>query len=210
MGKLQDLTNRRFGRLFVLRRAEKNSAWQKVTWWVRCDCGKELPVVGASLRRRLTLSCGCLKAEVSRATCQKSPRNLPLGRASRNSLLRIYKNNAARRGWIWNIDDKVFDFITQQPCHYCGVPPSNVHEGHNCASSYTYSGIDRLNSNRDYTKNNVVPSCKVCNRAKMAMSYEEFLGYLERVKNFRAEKGVQNGKTGLPIPLEEEHPCLEN
>jgi hypothetical protein len=36
-------------------------------WHVRCDCGNESIVSGLSLRRGATRSCGCLRAEASRA-----------------------------------------------------------------------------------------------------------------------------------------------
>lgn len=204
--KLIDLTGRRFGRLLVLGRAEKKDRWGKVMWLVKCKCGEELtenppplpPVSGASLRRGLTRSCGCLRDESSRSSCLNSPRRLPLGRASRNALMGVYRNCAARRGWVWEIENELFDEITQQPCHYCGNPPSAVHQGNNCGGGYTYSGIDRKNSEKGYTKDNVLPCCFICNRAKMTMSYDEFINYLERVKTFRL--AVSNQKIGLSVP----------
>lgn len=62
MPKLIDLTNRRFGRLFVVRRDSTNIA-KKPRWICRCDCGSETTTNGDCLRRGVTQSCGCLQRE---------------------------------------------------------------------------------------------------------------------------------------------------
>lgn len=49
----------RYGRLVVLAEAGRNHRRERV-YLCRCDCGNELEVVGASLRRGATRSCGCL------------------------------------------------------------------------------------------------------------------------------------------------------
>lgn len=60
MGKLKDLTGKRFGRLFVVERAKIPGP---VTWNVICDCGKEKNVRGSAMKSGLTKSCGCLFKE---------------------------------------------------------------------------------------------------------------------------------------------------
>lgn len=60
--KLKDLTGKRFGRLKVLRREgtyTTPSGASSPTWRCRCDCGKEVVIVGGSLRNGMTKSCGC-------------------------------------------------------------------------------------------------------------------------------------------------------
>lgn len=63
-----NMVGRRFGRLMVIERAElpaftvNNHAW----WRCKCDCGEVVDVSGASLRRGLTRSCGCLRKETAR------------------------------------------------------------------------------------------------------------------------------------------------
>lgn len=53
-----DMTNQRFGKLVVLYRVE-NDRFGKAQWLCQCDCGKQKVINGASLRRGLTVSCGC-------------------------------------------------------------------------------------------------------------------------------------------------------
>lgn len=55
--RLHDLTQKRFGRLTVLRRADDKA--YGVAWLCRCDCGKELDVAAGALRTGNTKTCGC-------------------------------------------------------------------------------------------------------------------------------------------------------
>lgn len=60
MGKLIDLTGRRFGRLVVLKRGNNDSSGGPA-WVCICDCGNTKVVSGSELRRGRTQSCGCLQ-----------------------------------------------------------------------------------------------------------------------------------------------------
>lgn len=68
MGKFNDLTGKKFGKLTVIRRAEDavTEKGNKFTqWFCVCDCGNEAIVLGSALTRskRPTLSCGCLQRD---------------------------------------------------------------------------------------------------------------------------------------------------
>ena len=56
-----DLTGQKFGYLTVLYEAPKRN--NRIMWHCKCICGKELDVLGESLRSGHTKSCGCKKAE---------------------------------------------------------------------------------------------------------------------------------------------------
>ena len=63
MSTLQDLTNRRFGRLVVIHREADQilpSGYKNVMWKCRCDCGREIITRSKSLLHGVTQSCGCL------------------------------------------------------------------------------------------------------------------------------------------------------
>ena len=63
MSKPMDLTGQRFGRLLVIERGE-NDKHGKTRWWCQCDCGSPKRLInGASLKRGLTVSCGCKRKE---------------------------------------------------------------------------------------------------------------------------------------------------
>ena len=58
MGKLKDLTGKRFGSLTVRARAGSNNH-KKAMWLCDCDCGNKVVIVGSSLTSGNTTSCGC-------------------------------------------------------------------------------------------------------------------------------------------------------
>lgn len=62
MGKLVDLTGKRFGKLLVIGRAENKiqpSGQVKTAWRCICDCGNECIVSAYSLKADKSKSCGC-------------------------------------------------------------------------------------------------------------------------------------------------------
>lgn len=65
--KLNDLTERRFGRFIVIKRAEnhiKPNGGKSTMWLCRCDCGNERVVNANSLLIGDSKSCGCLNSEI--------------------------------------------------------------------------------------------------------------------------------------------------
>ena len=60
-----ELAGFRFGRLLVLGPASMRDGM--TAWRCKCDCGKEVDAKTAYLRAGRTRSCGCLRAEKSRA-----------------------------------------------------------------------------------------------------------------------------------------------
>jgi hypothetical protein len=58
-----DLKGKRFGKLIVLERVPPPPRMKKqnaVYWLCECDCGKTKIILGISLRKGLTKSCGCI------------------------------------------------------------------------------------------------------------------------------------------------------
>jgi hypothetical protein len=68
MATFLDLTDKRFTRLVVIKRAPNsaNLANKNTRWYVVCDCGTLRIVGGQCLRSGHTKSCGCLSKEVVR------------------------------------------------------------------------------------------------------------------------------------------------
>lgn len=62
--KINDLTNKRFGRLLVIKKDHSDG---KEVWWLcKCDCGNQVILKGRSLWAYGTKSCGCLRSETTR------------------------------------------------------------------------------------------------------------------------------------------------
>lgn len=62
MGQIIDLTNKKFGRLTVLKQAEQKIG-RYIAWDCICECGNPKTVRGDCLRNGTTKSCGCLQKE---------------------------------------------------------------------------------------------------------------------------------------------------
>lgn len=66
MGKINDLTNQKFGRLLVIERDIEESKKQGRSYWkCQCECGNIKSIRGTSLICGDTKSCGCLSKEIS-------------------------------------------------------------------------------------------------------------------------------------------------
>lgn len=172
------LLGKRYGKLVVLAEAGR-SRWGEVVWHCLCDCGQFHIVDGRHLRKGATKSCGC-------------SRRLPLGIAAKNTLLKKYKQGAESRGLVWELTDEEFYGLTQQRCHYCGMPPVKLVYG-NHYGNYPHNGVDRKDNSRGYIGENVVPCCTTCNFRKLNVSYAKFVAWLDRVATFRfsKEKGAK-------------------
>ena len=64
MGRLIDLTGKRFERLIVLERDKSVNSNKGAYWLCKCDCGNIKSISSKSLRQGLTKSCGCLNKEI--------------------------------------------------------------------------------------------------------------------------------------------------
>jgi len=62
--RFDDLTGKKFGRLRVLGRDGKDCSGQ-IRFRCRCSCGREVIIVGTSLRMQRTISYGCNMASVT-------------------------------------------------------------------------------------------------------------------------------------------------
>lgn len=171
--KLIDIMGQKFGRLTVIRRV--NSVNDSTLYLCKCKCGTEKIINGAHLRRGYTKSCGCLNKE------NVENKKLFTGLASMRALIRRYKMQAKRRGYSFNLKDEQFAEITQKDCFYCGAKPNNISKGDRCNGIYVYNGIDRINSKKGYTLDNIVPCCRICNRAKSDLTFKEFKEWIEKV-----------------------------
>jgi hypothetical protein len=66
MGKFQDRTGQRFGRLLVVSKTSERNSSGNVIWNCVCDCGIGVAVSGSALQQKTTQSCGCLFIDTAR------------------------------------------------------------------------------------------------------------------------------------------------
>ena len=177
MPKLIDMTGKKFGRLTIIKRM--SDKYKHTTWLCKCKCGKEKIIRRDSLING-TKSCGCLIVETI-----KKRMSLPFGIASMRELIRICKASAKKRGYKYELTEKQFIEITKRDCYYCGAKPSKTENKRHVNGIYIGNGIDRINNNKGYTIDNVVPCCKICNQAKHTLTLQEFKDWIVKVYNFQ-------------------------
>jgi hypothetical protein len=171
-----NLEGRRFGRLTVVRRAQGNRHSNR-RWFVRCDCGVEKITNGGSLIKGTSRSCGCLQKELA-----SEKRRGKFGESSLRGLWLRYRSRARkiRVGFELTVED--VRLIVAKDCYYCGKAPAqmtrNTKRSH---GHYVYNGLDRRDNQAGYTLDNVLPCCGDCNRAKLAMSHDDFIALAKRI-----------------------------
>jgi len=174
MGKFKDLTGQTFGRLLVLNQAGYNKSGNAL-WLCKCACGNEKVVTSSNIVRGDTTSCGCYQKQ------RASELGLSDGEASFNEVFNTYKRNAIKRKLTFELSKDIFRQMTQDHCHYCGALQSNTHKSRNMRGDFKYNGVDRIDSTKGYTLDNVVTCCGICNKAKYTLSTAEFSAWIERI-----------------------------
>lgn len=86
----------------------------------------------------------------------------------------FYKNNAKRRNLDFDLSIEQFDIITQQECIYCGGYSGKYNNN-------SFSGIDRVDSNKGYVEDNIVPCCDVCNKMKGVLTVSQWLNHIQSI-----------------------------
>ena len=191
--KAKDRIGQRYGKLVVVSR-ELAVSTKNAYWLCKCDCGNYCTVIGISLCKGDTKSCGCFKKEkvVSSEWHRRTGKSMTAKGCS-ELLYNEYKNNAYQRKLLFSLSLEVFKDLTSKDCYYCGVPPTTKYgrSRNKNADQYVYNGIDRKDNAIGYTEANCTPCCSVCNRAKQAMAFEDFLVWLDRIARFQQPIQIQ-------------------
>ena len=94
MGKFEDLTGKRFGRLIVLDKNEEVSKQKGRTYWnCKCDCGNIKPIMAKHLKANAIQSCGCLQKERTSETNGHDLIGKRFGRLTVIGKVNIHNNN---------------------------------------------------------------------------------------------------------------------
>lgn len=167
--KVVDHTGKRYGRLLVTGKAPKKD--HRVHWVCKCDCGNTVIVAGTNLTRGLTKSCGCLRKE-------RNPD------AAKIAFFKRLVSQAKSRKIVFRLTEAQVLAVGTQNCAYCGAPPQHQKwSSRNQVYEVDLNGLDRIDSSKGYTIDNVVPCCARCNRAKHVSSAAEFRGWIVSVYN---------------------------
>lgn len=165
-----------FGRLLVqeIKRVPygNGKTWTRAAAKCLCTCGKYTTVRVEALQVGATHSCGCLQKEQAAKVCLSRIKGDVSGQWD---IYTHYQYNATKRKISFALSLTQFTELILQDCYYCGAPPTRTF------GKFTCNGVDRLDSNLDYTLDNVVTACGRCNYAKGRMTKEFFLGWIAQI-----------------------------
>jgi hypothetical protein len=91
------------------------------------------------------------------------------------------KYKALREGREFSLTLEQYLGLLNQNCYYDNAPLPK-----------TGKGLDRLDSNKGYSLNNVVPCCAFCNRAKSSKSKKDFTKWIKTVYKNLLKKETRN------------------
>lgn len=98
-----------------------------------------------------------------------------------NYFIRTYIIGARDRNLDFLLTREEFQTLIDQDCFYCGAKPVLRKVGDRLKHDIYANGIDRVDNKVGYTLDNCVPCCKICNKAKLDFSQEEFISMCQRV-----------------------------
>jgi len=168
MGLALNILGKKFGRLLVMAETNKRTEYGSIIWQCLCECGKTSYHVGYQLKNGSIRSCGCLRKS-------KDPQTSGL-----YVMFSDYRYGAKYRGYKFNLTFKQFRNIVEDDCIYCGIEPQKRERKH----KFKANGIDRVDNSLGYKLSNVVSCCSDCNKAKNTMVYENFIKWIERIRNY--------------------------
>jgi hypothetical protein len=182
---IKDHTGERFGKLTAIKFLRRDNEKNRTYWLFKCDCGKEKIATINNLKKGVMNSCGCYVIdhcrEMGKRSGAKNGRKNAKKDSGLNKMYYAYKVGAKNRSLVFDITKEDFKKITSLYCFYCGKEPSNVSKKNSTEGIYIYNGLDRINNNKGYTIDNVIPCCFKCNRMKSTLNQEDFLNQIKKV-----------------------------
>jgi len=138
---------------------------------VRCLCGRVRRKDSYGLR--VNLRCSSCAKRVNAAKI--STFDLVI-----REIFATYRCDAKKDGREFEVAmGERFTTLVTSDCYYCGTPPSRAIVKRGQVTFVT--GIDRVDSTRGYTWDNIVPCCTICNRMKNTLPLDEFLYHIEKM-----------------------------
>ena len=128
MGRRNDLTGQKFGRLTVIEKNLEVSKIKKRSYWnCICECGNTHVAVESVLKNGHTKSCGCLRQETTKKQGQKNTTNLIGQKFGRLTVVQRTDKRSSDRQYIWlcqcecgGYAEVITSNLTHSCTHSCG------------------------------------------------------------------------------------------
>lgn len=155
----------------------------------KCKCGKELLVridaLFTNSKKHSRKSCGCTKNFINgiNAQSRRKPESVY------KFLYQRYKSSAKKRNITFELSINEYKDIIKNDCYYCGSNPELKQPkrkmGDLVGVPVSYNGIDRIDNNMGYLKENCVACCSKCNYMKHEMSVTSFTEHILKIVNYQ-------------------------
>lgn len=153
-----------------------------------CFCGKNFTSRCETLKKNSSKNCGCKTSELMSLIRTKPNDIVAINRINNN-----YKQTAKRKKLVFSLSLDEFKQFIFKDCVYCGAPPklSKLGGSGKCNKKekvLSYNGIDRIDNDKGYIKDNCVSCCSICNGAKSDRSLQEFEDWIKKLVSFNNDK----------------------
>jgi hypothetical protein len=178
--KIVDKSGEVHGGLTILRKdPEDTKEHGRAHYWCLCEhCGQEsLHNAGVFRKNKPPVSCGCRRKA---GFTNKNSHGKALRRESR--LLNYARRNAKRREEVCELTIK--DIVIPEVCPVLGIELSAGNETHQDFSP----SVDRIDSTKGYTKDNIWIISQRANRIKNNATLEEIGMLYEALKSLRKDR----------------------
>lgn len=173
----KDLVGQVFGKLTVLEDSGERKN-RRVLWDCKCECGNIVRINGKYLLSGDTKSCGCYSK--GNAHNRKGYKDIS------GSYWGTLKSNAKKRGVPFEITPiEAWEVLQKQNgiCALSGIELVLVNN-YRDERPYHTASLDRIDSTKSYTKDNIQWVHKVINIMKNTLPQEEFIGWCIAVQDF--------------------------
>lgn len=180
-----DYTNHKVGRLLVLEKSNKSKNGHYL-WKCRCECGNICFVKSCSLASKNTQSCGCKRS---------LDRHLHKNWKGYEQISGWYFNTIVKSAKVRNIhfevtiEDIWHQYIKQD--RKCALTGLELIFCHNAKIKEQTASLDRIDSSKGYTKDNIQWVHKEINKLKMDRNEEQFIYWCELVSKYNKEKSYK-------------------
>lgn len=181
MNKLRDLTGKMFGKLIVIKhshitKTKYNSSVHH--WECKCECGNFTIVRGDCLYRNITKSCGCIKNNSTKhSKTWKGYEDISA------TLFKQIKWSAQERKIQFELNmSQLWDLYINQN-KKCALSGIELNFPKSALDTSSNASLDRINSNKGYTIDNVQWVDKRINFMKYTLQSTEFIHLCNCVAN---------------------------
>lgn len=181
--KFVDLSGQKSGKLTIVDLSDKKYKDGQNYWNCICECGRKTIVRHGQLTKKKTVSCGCNRLDYHSASDRILSRRF-------SDIIKTAKD----RNIPLEITKEDYRGIAFSPCAYCGeidekkITPSknrNVCVHYDITEVVKINGVDRIDSDGNYSKDNIQPCCKKCNFMKLDLTEDSFLEHIKKIASYR-------------------------